>query len=277
VETTASSQSAKVGDTVSDTVQITGTGGAAVTLTWHLLGPVAAVNGSCTRLNWNGAAVLAHATINVSGDGSYKTPQSTFHADGCYTYTDALAATPTTAAVNLTAGDPNETTKVRPLIYALTLHKLVRQAANSSTYVEADTSDHNRTGLYSVGATVTWRIVVHNTGEATLTDISVSDPTTPSCATTIPTLAAGASATYDCTSTARDNLINVATATQAQHKLASSDSAQIQVSDAADASGLAYTGAGQLPLTLAIALSFLALGLVLLLAVARRRSGKYES
>jgi hypothetical protein len=277
VSTTVSSQSAKVGDTVSDTVHVTGTGGAASTIAWQLRGPMAPVNGSCTRVVWTSAAVLAHGTINVTGDGTYRTPESTFTADGCYTYADVLAATPTTAAVALVAGDPNETTKVRPLISALTLHKLVKQAANSASYLDADQSD-KLTGVYGIGETITWRIVVKNTGEAALTDVRVTDPSTPDCVATIPSLKPGETASYDCTSTAQGNLVNVATASDAKHKLSSSDSARIQVSDDAAAQmRLAYTGAAQLPLTLAGGLGLLVVGFILVLAASRKRFSKNES
>ncbi|CRK62069.1 internalin, putative [Alloactinosynnema sp. L-07] len=55
---------------------------------------------------------------------------------------------------------------------------------------------------YLAGETITFTIVVHNSGDAALTNLVVSDPTVPSCATTRPLLGVGDSFTYTCTATA---------------------------------------------------------------------------
>jgi uncharacterized repeat protein (TIGR01451 family) len=52
------------------------------------------------------------------------------------------------------------------------------------------------------GSTVTFTVKVTNTGDVPLTDVTVSDPLTPSCVKAIGDLAAGASSSYDCTTDA---------------------------------------------------------------------------
>src|SRR5262249_21794078 len=65
-----------------------------------------------------------------------------------------------------------------------------------------------------VGGTATFTIKVTNTGDVTLSDVTVTDPKSPGCDKNLGTLAVGQSKTYTCT---RDNVTadfeNVATAT----------------------------------------------------------------
>jgi hypothetical protein len=112
VDTTTSATSARVGNAVFDTVALTNMHGAAATMSWSLLGPVAPANGSCAGLNWNGAPTAASGTVPVSGDGSYPTPAKVLTAAGCFTYVESLPATPTTAAVGTLPGLSAETTLV---------------------------------------------------------------------------------------------------------------------------------------------------------------------
>ncbi|MBI1881732.1 MAG: DUF11 domain-containing protein, partial [Chloroflexi bacterium] len=64
------------------------------------------------------------------------------------------------------------------------------------------------------GGTVTFTIAVTNTGDITLTNVTVADPLAPNCVTTIGTLAPNASSTYTCTlNNVTLDFTNVATAT----------------------------------------------------------------
>ncbi len=64
------------------------------------------------------------------------------------------------------------------------------------------------------GDTVTFAILVKNTGDVPLTDVTVADDRTPACAHTVATLAPDAEETYTCTTVAgRDGFTNTATAT----------------------------------------------------------------
>ena len=86
------------------------TGGAAGTLDWTLLGPLAAGAGrSCAGLDWAGAATSDHGTIAVSGDGAYTTPVSAPVATGCYSYSEQLSGSSFASTVSSPAGASAET------------------------------------------------------------------------------------------------------------------------------------------------------------------------
>ena len=87
--------------------------------------------------------------------------------------------------------------------YALDLKKYVLAKGgdpnNPADFHDANTiADYQQ---YAAGDTVPYRIVVTNKGTGALTNIPVVDSLMPSCNTTIPSLAAGASTTIDCSMT----------------------------------------------------------------------------
>ncbi|MFD8495576.1 CARDB domain-containing protein [Amycolatopsis sp. NPDC059657] len=88
-------------------------------------------------------------------------------------------------------------------------------------------------GPFRTGDTVTFTITVANTGDSTLTAVTVTDELAPSCAKTIDTLAPGASQTYECTMTApADDTVNVAKVSGSPPTgppLSTSDDAKIDV------------------------------------------------
>ena len=64
------------------------------------------------------------------------------------------------------------------------------------------------------GTEVTWKIVVTNTGDVTLTNVTVTDPNATGCATVIPSLSAGASSeAITCLATITQDITNTATVT----------------------------------------------------------------
>jgi len=68
--------------------------------------------------------------------------------------------------------------------------------------------------LVRAGGTVTFTIAVTNTGDVTLTNVTVSDPNAPACAQTIGTLGVGQSTSYTCiVANVTQGFTNVATAT----------------------------------------------------------------
>ena len=88
--------------------------------------------------------------------------------------------------------------------YALDLKKYVLEKggdpANAADYHDANsTADYQQ---YAVGDTVPYKIVVTNKGTGTLTNVPVVDTLVPACNFTVASLAAGASASNTCTSTA---------------------------------------------------------------------------
>ena len=85
---------------------------ASAELTWTLVGPVAAINGKCTTVNWSGVKQQATGTITVTGDGAYTTPATTISDPGCYTFFESLAATTDSAAAVTFPGDPAETVQL---------------------------------------------------------------------------------------------------------------------------------------------------------------------
>jgi hypothetical protein len=115
--TRISDRTSDTGDTISDTVEVTGTQGASTRGRWRLLGPVATLrDGSCDGVEWRQAAVVAEGRFDVTGDGSYTVGEHTVEVAGCYTYTESLAGTAATMPVPWTeAGIPAETTLAAPV------------------------------------------------------------------------------------------------------------------------------------------------------------------
>lgn len=61
-----------------------------------------AKNGKCTGLDWSKAKIAAHGTFTTTGDGYYKVGQFKHSNTTCASYSEALAATATTQAVDWT-------------------------------------------------------------------------------------------------------------------------------------------------------------------------------
>jgi hypothetical protein len=104
-----SATSVKVGESLRQTVTVTGTGGHPGTLSGQLLGPVPAQHFSCAGLDFTGAPVLSAATLPVPGDGQFTLSETVVSAPGCYTFTGALTGPGYTNSPTIAAGDPANT------------------------------------------------------------------------------------------------------------------------------------------------------------------------
>jgi len=76
---------------------------------WVLHGPLAAVDGSCDGLDWSGAPTHDAGAIEVHEEGTYSTPAVSVTVEGCYTYTEQLAANPIAESAVTTPGEAAET------------------------------------------------------------------------------------------------------------------------------------------------------------------------
>ncbi len=80
---------------------------------------------------------------------------------------------------------------------------LVKEICSLDNPADCDPTDDSHwvdSKLHLDGTTQVWRIVVTNTGNVDLTDVDVSDPLIPACATVVGDLAAGESVTITCES-----------------------------------------------------------------------------
>jgi hypothetical protein len=113
VHTIASAKHLLVGSPVHDLVEVAGlTDGSSVTVRWTLLGPIAPRHGSCARLNWSRARVLASGSFRSARNGRYATTPVKVTSPGCVTFTEQLAPTATTTAVSTRPGEAAETVLV---------------------------------------------------------------------------------------------------------------------------------------------------------------------
>lgn len=114
LSTQISDQSSIAGDTVNDTIVVTGLEGETITgdltVEWTLYGPVAPVDDSCTGVNWDGAQELEKGTITVNADGTYSTPDVDLPAAGCYSYGEELLGTTEVAPYSHPVGEVSQTT-----------------------------------------------------------------------------------------------------------------------------------------------------------------------
>lgn len=111
LSTAVSNAAVTPGTTFSDSVNVTGTENGTGSDAWKLVGPVAPELGSCSSLDWSGAATVDSGTITVSADGTYNTPTDAPTAPGCYSYVDTLTGS-SWHQVNVAAGTLAETVLV---------------------------------------------------------------------------------------------------------------------------------------------------------------------
>ena len=74
-----------------------------------LHGPLAPVDGSCEGLDWSDVKAHSAGALEVYADGTFTTPAATVTDEGCYTFTEQLAATAISDSVVTEPGLPSET------------------------------------------------------------------------------------------------------------------------------------------------------------------------
>ena len=137
---------------------------------------------------------LAPNCDNVIGDlaaGASTSYQCTLVVDADLTNVAAVTGTPPVGP-DVTDSDPADVDVIAPAIE-------IQKSPELQTVLSGDT--------------VTFDILVTNTGDVDLTDVTVNDPMAPNCDNVIGDLAAGASTSYQCTLVVAADLTNVAAVT----------------------------------------------------------------
>lgn len=117
VVTEASASTGQPGDTFSDSIVVSTSGGVTTTYTWALLRADFTGAGSCDAVDWNADGTQVDTgTLTINGDDTYVSGETKVIVAGCYTYTGELAGTDTSDAVSLAAGDPAESFQVNAFV-----------------------------------------------------------------------------------------------------------------------------------------------------------------
>jgi hypothetical protein len=144
ISTQVSAQETVPGQSISDTVKVTGLGGASVTVQVELWGPYASRGEiTCTgKPYWTGSFVAA-------GDSTTTTTPVRLDRSGYYTYRESIAAKPPSPGVVTPCGDVTETTfaKARPALSTVVSDQVVRPGSTISDRVRVQ-------GLGSTPATI---------------------------------------------------------------------------------------------------------------------------
>jgi hypothetical protein len=123
VSTQISSQSANPGDSIFDTVAVSGLAGQSVTVGVALYGPYA----SPDAINCSGAPYWS-GSFGASADGTYKTDAVKLTVPGYYTYKESIAESGLVKGVDTACADAAETTVVRG---APAIHTQVSEATTA--------------------------------------------------------------------------------------------------------------------------------------------------
>jgi uncharacterized repeat protein (TIGR01451 family) len=184
VDKRANVDTANVGETITYTYVVTNTGSA----------PLTDINASDDRLG----AISLGTTSLASGE--------TTTGIGTYVVQESDLPGPLTNMVIVTGTDALSFT----VVVTDTHNESV--ALSSNPAIEIVKSPDSQTAVS--GAPVTFTITITNTGDVTLSPITVTDVLAPNCNSTIPTLGVMGSTTYTCTDTAGlDDFTNTAVVT----------------------------------------------------------------
>ncbi len=157
IATSVSTASTLPGKSFFDTIKVEGTDELAGLVKWKLLGPVAPVGGSCTGLDWSGAATVtdgefpldpAATTTTLPTQGSSPTAQ------GCYGY-EVTVEGPGFATETSPAGTPGEVVLVHPAGAVLST-----AVSSASVLPESEVTDAiSVLGTEGFGGTATWKLL----------------------------------------------------------------------------------------------------------------------
>lgn len=133
--TQVNAQRSRVGDTLVDTVRVSGSQGVAHHGQWLLLGPVAPDHHQrCTGARWSGAPVAGQGSFTVPHDGSVQVGRIRLRRGGCYTYRERLLPSARSAGAAWTAaGLATETSLAAPRQPAVPAHPSVDTGGGRST------------------------------------------------------------------------------------------------------------------------------------------------
>ena len=175
LSTSISSASLQKGGAVSDEITVGGTGGAAGSLAWTLVGPVAPVSGSCADADWSGAATADQGTIAVDGDGTFVTPASPVPAAGCYGYAVTLTGGTYGGAVTSPAGARGEVALVTSPAPPPPPPPPPSPPPSAAQPVHVTIVKHVTSKTTTLGHDLTYRLVASNSGPGTAGNVQIID------------------------------------------------------------------------------------------------------
>ncbi len=152
------------------------------------------------------SATLGETIPDLAPDASHAYECTVTHTGG------DLTNTASAAGVDGSGNDvgDDDTAAVDEVAPAITLVKEILDPA-TGTYVAADAVAD--APVFAEGDTASFRITVTNSGDVELLAVTISDPLVAGCATTIASLAPGASETVECEIDLTDDLTNTASVT----------------------------------------------------------------
>ena len=148
ITTQVSAQETKPGDTITDSVAVSGLGALSATVAVELWGPFA----TREAIRCDGTP-LATSTLTAAGDGTYTSAPTTLDRAGYYSYRESIAATAAFDGATTACGEVTETTFTRagPAVTTLVSSQVVRPGGRISDRIRV-------TGLGQTPAVVEVRL-----------------------------------------------------------------------------------------------------------------------